>query len=114
MLSPISNAKTSTAIEKYNSESLYKGQVGWVLCPLYSGTSLQRWVLCPLYSGASLQGASWMCYTVEPLFKGQVLIQWSLSTRDKLGGSLSLRLSLIQWSLSTRDKFGMDPLSLIQ
>ena len=44
-------------------EPLYKGQVGWVLC----------------------------LYTVEPLYKGQVgdgsfvSIQWSLSTRDKLG-----------------------------
>ena len=78
------------------------------------------WVLCPLYSGASLQGTScngmrplsliqwslsqdgdglFVPYTVEPLYKGQVgvgplsLIQWSLSTRDKLGvGHLSLIL----------------------
>ena len=49
------------------------------------------------YSGTSLQGTSWgwdlVPYTVEPLYKGQVnwdgtlsLIQWSLSTRDKLIG----------------------------
>ena len=81
----------------YSGASLYKGQVcGWVLCPLYSGASLQGtswgWVLCPLYSGASLQGTSlWM----DPLS----LIQWSLSTRDKLWMG---PLSLIQWSLSTR------------
>ena len=56
-------------------------------------------------------------YTLEPLYKGQVgdgplsFIQWSLSTRDKLGMS---PLSFIQWSLSTRDKLGMGPLSFIQ
>ena len=64
----------------------------------YDGASLQGtswgWVLCPLYSGASLQGTSWeQVHTVEPLYKGQVgtgplsLIQWSLSTRDKIRGS---------------------------
>ena len=50
--------------------------------------------------------------TVEPFYKGMgplSLIQWSLSTRDKLGVG---PLSLIQWSLSTRDKLGMGPLSL--
>ena len=60
------------------------------------------WVLCPLYSGASLQGTSWggsfVPYTVEPLSKEQV------GTGP---------LSLIQWSLSTRDKLGTGPLSLI-
>ena len=55
------------------------------------------------YSGASLQGTSWgwvlVSYTVEPLYKGQVgdgslsLIQWSLSTRDKLGTGPFSRLS---------------------
>ena len=52
--------------------------------------------------------------TVEPFYKGMgplSLIQWSLSTRDKLGTG---QLSLIQWNLSTRDKLGMGLLSLIQ
>ena len=44
----------------------------------------------------SLQGTSWGWVLLS-------LIQWSLSTRDKLGVG---PLSLIQWSLSTRDKLG--------
>ena len=82
-------------------------------------------VLCPLYSGASLQGTSWsfVPYTVAPLYKGQVgplsliHIQWSLSTRDKLGMTVAPLykgqvgpLSLIQWRLSTRDKLVLCPL----
>ena len=51
-------------------ESLYKGHTG-------------------PYSRASLQGTSWgRVLTVEPLYKGQVgdgSLQWSLSTRVKLG-----------------------------
>ena len=112
----------------YSGASLQVTSWGRVLCPLYSGASLQvtSWgrVLCPLYSGASLQGTSW---GTGPLS----LIQWSLSTRDKLGdgsfvpytveplykgqvgdGSYTVEplykgtgpLSLIQWSLSTRDR----------
>ena len=91
------------------SLALYKGQVG-------DGSFV------PLSCGTSLQGTSW----------GRVLcplIQWNLSTRDKLGtGPLSpypveplykgqvgdSPLSLIQWNLSTRDKLGEGPLSLIQ
>ena len=83
-----------------------RDKLGWVLCPSNSGASLQgtSWerVLCPLYSGASLQGTCWggsfVSYTVEPLYKGQVGVG---------------PLSLIQWSLSTRDKLGVGPLSLI-
>ena len=67
-------------------------------------------VLCPSYSGASLQGkvGDRVLFTVEPLYKGQVgdrgplsLIHWSLFTRHKLGTG-----SFIRWSLSTRDKLG--------
>ena len=39
------------------------------------------------------------------------LIQWSLSTRDKLGTG---PLSLTQWSLSTRDKLGTGPLYTVE
>ena len=56
------------------------------------------------YSGAFLQGTSWG-WALKPL------IQWSLSTRDKLGMGLK---PLIQWSLSTRDKLGMGLKPLIQ
>ena len=99
----------------YSGASLQVTSWGRVLCPLYSGASLQgtSWgqVLCPLYSGASLQGTSW---GTGPLS----LIQWSLSTRDKLG------TGLIQWSLSTRGRVlcplysgaslqGTGPLSLV-
>ena len=44
----------------------------------------------PLYKG-QVEDGSFVPYTVEPFYKGQVgvgplsLIQWSLSTRDKLG-----------------------------
>ena len=193
-------------------EPLYKGQVGDILCPLYSGASLQgtSWryplsliqrslstrdkleissvpytvlveplykgqvgdILCPLYSRASLQGTSWryplsliqrslstrdkleissVPYTAEPLYKGQVgdilcplysgaslqgtswryplsLIQRSLSTRDKLeissvpytaeplykGQVGTGPLSLIQRNRSTRDRLGTGPLSLVR
>ena len=63
-------------------EPLYKGQVGdgsFVPCtvePLYKGQLSWRWVLCPLYSGASLQG------TIKLEMGPLSLVQWSLSTRD--------------------------------
>ena len=84
-------------------EPLYKGQVG-------DGP----------YSGASLQGTSWgwalqwslstrdklgMGPTVEPLYKGQVG-DWSYSGASLQGTSWGWAL---QWSLSTRDKLGMGP-----
>ena len=76
-----------------------------------------------IHSGASLQGTcwgqlgllslmQWSLSTRDKLGTGLLsLMQWSLSTRDKLGTGL---LSLMQWSLSTRDKLGTDLLSLMQ
>ena len=52
-----------------------------------------------LYKGQVGDG-SFVPYTVKPLYKGQV--------EGRLGP-----LSPIQWSLSTRDKLGMGPLSPI-
>ena len=51
---------------------------------------------------------------MEPLYKGQV-VEWSLSTRDKLYSGASLQGTscrveplykgqVVEWSLSTRDK----------
>ena len=81
----------------YVQLSIVEGQVGEVLCPLYSGASLQgtSWggplSYIYVYSGTSLQGTSWggplsyiysgtkdklgrsfVLYIVEPLYKGQV------------------------------------------
>ena len=64
-------------------EPLYKGQGG--------GGSFVPYTVEPLYKGQG-GGGSFVPYTVEPLYKGQgggggslSLIQWNLSTRDKLG-----------------------------
>ena len=54
-------------------EPLYKGQVG-------SFVLVQR--LLPWYSGTSLQGTSWV---LCPCTEAVTLVQWNLSTRDKLG-----------------------------
>ena len=133
-------------------ESLYKGQAGDGPLPLRQWSLSTRdrlgMVLCPFDSGVSLQGTGWgwsfAPSTVEPLYKGQAgdgplpLLQWSFSTRDRLGmvlypfySGVSLQgtgwgwssiveplykvqagdgpLPLLQWSLSTRDRLEMVP-----
>ena len=44
------------------------------------GYQIQRLIVVDLQNHACM----WYIHTVEPLYKGQV-VQWSLSTRDKLG-----------------------------
>ena len=122
----------------YTVELLYKGQVGGlVLCPLYCGASLQGtswgtgplslilwsfstrdmlgdWSFVPytvelLYKG-QVGGGSFVPYTVELLYKGHVggLVLCPLYCGASLQGTSwgTGPLSLIQWSLSTRDKLG--------
>ena len=104
---------------------LYKGQVGPLSLIQWSLSSRDKLVLCPLYSGASLQGTSWSfvpyTYTVEPLYKGQVGddsgaslqgTSWSFVpyTVEPLFKGQVGPLSLIQWRLSTRDKLVLCPL----
>ena len=89
-----------------------ESSVFYTVEPLYKGTGPLSLIQWSLSTRDKL---AFVPYTVEPLYKGQVglcPLQWSLSTRDKLGSTGPL--SLIQWSLSTRDKLGTGPLSLIQ
>ena len=129
----------------YTVKPLYKGQVGDGSFDPYTVESFYKGrVLCPLYSGVSLQGTSWdrsyvpytveslykgqvgdrsfVPYTVEPLYKGQVgdgsFVPYTVEplykgqvgggsfvpyTVESLIGDRSY-MSLIQWSLFTRDK----------
>ena len=58
-------------------EPLYKGQVG--VFYIQWSLSTRDKLGCSIYSGASLQGTSWgVLYTVEPLYKGQVVINSSI------------------------------------
>ena len=51
----------------------------------------------------------WSLSTRDKLGMGPMfLVEWSLSTRDKLG------MGPLEWSLSTRDKLGMGLISLVE
>ena len=91
---------------RYHSvEPLYKGQV--------RGGSFVPYTVEPLYKGQVGDGSFVPCL-VEPLYKGQVgdgsFVPYSGASLQ--GTSWGWVLCPLQWSLSTRDKLGMGPLSL--